>query len=74
MKLLCFEKLKGALFEVKRELPSTEDGGGPAGVNEPAEEGGGGPAGVVDGSVPPKKLLVPPPGRLSGVEGGLEEY
>lgn len=30
------------------ELPKTEGGGGPEGVNEFAEEGGG-PAGVVDG-------------------------
>jgi len=52
------------------ELPKTDDGGGPAGVKEPAEEGGG-PAGVVEGFVAPEKngLL----DFLSGVVGGLEE-
>lgn len=49
------------------------EGGGPAGVNDPAEDGGGGPAGVVEGFETLKgskgSFLL----RLSGVEGGLEE-
>ena len=53
------------------ELPKTDEGGGPAGVYEPAEDGGG-PAGVVEGFVAPKeKALLD---FFSGVEGGgLEE-
>ena len=58
------------------ELPNTEGGGGPAGVNDLAEEGGG-PAGVVDGLVaktPYECLWLSLVClRLSGVEGGLEE-
>lgn len=57
------------------ELPNTDEGGGPAGVNEPADEGGG-PAGVVVGLVarfmnefPKLPLRV----RRSGVEGVLED-
>jgi hypothetical protein len=54
------------------ELPKIVEGGGPTGVKEPPEDGGG-PAGVVEGFEAPKGLnevfL-----RLSGVEGGLEEY
>lgn len=52
------------------ELPKMDEGGGPAGVYEPAEDGGG-PAGVVEGFVAPneKGLL----DFLSGVAGGLEE-
>ena len=48
------------------------EGGGPTGVKEPADEGGG-PAGVVEGFEAPKGLNAPSL-RLSGVEGGLEEY
>ena len=58
------------------ELPNTEGGGGPAGVNDLAEEGGG-PAGVVEGwaAKPPFKFpwLSLICLRLPGVEGGLEE-
>jgi hypothetical protein len=48
-----------------------DEGGGPAGVKDPADEGGG-PAGVVEGSKALEyfePLLV----LLSGVDGGLEE-
>jgi hypothetical protein len=56
------------------ELPRKDDGGGPAGVNEPVDEGGG-PAGVVDGfEAPNGKLLLLLLDLLSGVDGGLEEY
>jgi hypothetical protein len=48
------------------ELPKTEDGGGPTGVNDKWCDDGGGPAGVVEGL--DEKLR-----RLSGVAGGLEE-
>ena len=47
---LCWENesgFRGLLLPII-ELPRKEDGGGPAGVNEPPEEGGG-PAGVVEG-------------------------
>ena len=55
------------------ELPSIDEGGGPAGVNEPADEGGG-PAGVVEGLEAPKEnCLAPSWLLLSGVDGGLEE-
>lgn len=55
------------------ELPKKDDGGGPAGVKEPADEGGG-PAGVVDGFEAAKeKPLLPLLDRLSGVDGGLDE-
>ena len=54
------------------ELPNTELGGCPAGVNELAEDGGG-PAGVVEG-FDIANMFLPLPDRLSGVEGaGLEE-
>jgi hypothetical protein len=49
------------------ELPKTEDGGGPAGVYEPAEDGGG-PAGVVEGFAAPKRNALPE--FFSGVDGG----
>lgn len=56
------------------ELPKYEEGGGPAGVNDPFDEGGG-PAGVVEGfDAPNGKLLLPLFDLLSGVDGGLEEY
>ena len=70
--MLCFENDRGfmAFVPPSMELPKTEEGGGPAGVYEPAEDGGG-PAGVVEGFVAPKeKALVD---FLSGVDGGLEE-
>ena len=51
--------------EPSRELPKTDEGGGPKGVNEGADDGGGGPAGVVEGLE--AKLREWP-----GVEGGLE--
>jgi hypothetical protein len=55
------------------ELPRKNEGGGPAGVNDPVEEGGG-PAGVVEGfDAPNEKLLLPLFDLLSGVAGGLEE-
>jgi len=61
------------------ELPKIDEGGGPAGVKEPADEGGG-PAGVVEGFEPPNEKpllpLLPLFDLLSGVEGGprgLEE-
>jgi hypothetical protein len=47
-----------------------DEGGGPAGVYEPAEDGGG-PAGVVEGFVAPNENALPD--FLSGVAGGLEE-
>lgn len=53
----------------KLELPKTEEGGSPAGVNDMAvlSRLGGGPAGVVEGC---SSLL----SRLeSGVDGGSEE-
>lgn len=53
----------------KVELPKTDEGGGPAGVNDSAvlSRFGGGPAGVVEGC---SSLL----SRLeSGVDGGSEE-
>lgn len=56
------------------ELPRKDEGGGPAGVNDPDEEGGGGPAGVVEGFEAPKeKGLLPFFDFLSGVAGGLDE-
>ncbi len=56
------------------ELPNGVDGGGPAGVKDP-NAGPGGPAGVVDGfeATLLSKALVRCLGRVSGVEGGLEE-
>ena len=54
------------------ELPKIVEGGGPAGVKEPTEDGGG-PAGVVEGFETLKGLKESFL-RLSGVEGGLEEY
>ncbi len=56
------------------ELPRNDEGGGPAGVKEPAEDGGG-PAGVVEGFEAPKaKTLLPLFDLRSGVDGGLELY
>ena len=56
------------------ELPRNDDGGGPAGVNDPDEEGGG-PAGVVEGfEAPNEKRFFPLLDLWAGVEGGLEEY
>src|ERR1700694_1295814 len=56
-----------------RELPKTDEGGGPAGVKEPADDGGG-PAGVVEGLDAPKEYcLAPAVELLPGVEGGLED-
>lgn len=56
------------------ELPRKDDGGSPAGVNEP-EDDGGGPAGVVEGFEAPKEnKLLPLLDFFSGVAGGLEEY
>lgn len=50
-----------------------EEGGGPAGVNEPLDEGGG-PAGVVEGiDAPNEKPLPAWFDLLSGVDGGLDE-
>jgi hypothetical protein len=58
----------------KIELPRTDEGGGPAGVNDPEDEGGG-PAGVVDGFEAAKEnKLLSLFDLLSGVDGsGLEE-
>jgi hypothetical protein len=53
------------------ELPRKDEGGGPAGVNDPAEDGGGGPAGVVEGFESPKENCLP--SFRSGVDGGLDE-
>jgi hypothetical protein len=54
------------------ELLMMEDGGRPAGVNEPPDEGGG-PAGVVEGFDAPKEKALYE--FLFGVDGGgLEEY
>jgi hypothetical protein len=49
-KALRWEKDNGFIgFAVlKVELPRYDDGGGPAGVKDPADDGGG-PAGVVEG-------------------------
>ena len=55
------------------ELPRKEEGGGPAGVKEPADDGGGGPAGVVEPCESPKRFLESCCDRF-GVDGGLEEY
>ena len=47
-----------------------DEGGGPAGVNEPADEGGG-PAGVVERfEAPNENCLAPSLFLLSGVAGG----
>lgn len=47
-----------------------DEGGGPAGVNDPADEGGG-PAGVVEGLEAPKEnCFAPFLFLLSGVDGG----
>jgi hypothetical protein len=47
-----------------------DEGGGPAGVNDPADEGGG-PAGVVEGLEAPKEnWFAPFLFLLSGVDGG----
>jgi len=56
------------------ELPRTDEGGGPAGVKEPADEGRG-PAGVVEGLDAPKENCPAPfLVRRSGVDGrGLDE-
>jgi hypothetical protein len=71
-KALCCEKERGfiAFVSPNMELPKTDEGGGPAGVYEPAEDGGG-PAGVVEGLVAPKANALLD--FLSGVDGGLEE-
>lgn len=59
--------------EPNRELPKTDEGGGPAGVNEPADDGGG-PAGVVEGLDAPKGNCVTLSLELLlGVDGGLED-
>jgi hypothetical protein len=59
--------------ESSLELSKTDEGGGPAGVNEPADDGGG-PAGVVEGfEVPKENSLEPSLDLLSGVDGGLED-
>lgn len=70
--MLCCENDKGfiAFVPPSMELPKTDEGGGPAGVYEPAEDGGG-PAGVVEGFVVPKENALT--GFLSGVDGRLEE-
>ncbi len=58
------------------ELPNSDEGGGPAGVNEGADEGGG-PAGVVEGldmklfDFEARPLDIR--SRESGVDGGLDE-
>jgi hypothetical protein len=75
--LLCWENEIGFTgFAVpKIELPKTDDGGGPAGVNDLDEEGGG-PAGVVEGfEFAKENILLPLFDFFSGVEGpnGLEE-
>lgn len=71
MKPDCCENDRGFKGESIIELPKADDGGGPAGVNDPVDDGGG-PAGVVEGFAPNEKALVD---FLSGVEGaGLEEY
>ena len=71
---LCRENDRGfnGLPESATELPRNDDGGGPAGVNDPVDEGGG-PAGVVEGFEAPNKPLLPLFDLLSGVAGGLEE-
>lgn len=66
--MLCWEKDRGFIgLGPNIELPKTDEGGGPAGVNEPVDDGGG-PAGVVEGFVAPKEKLWPD--LLSGVDGG----
>jgi hypothetical protein len=75
---VSLEKCKGGkgwslCCEPNRELPNTDEGGGPAGVKEPADDGGG-PAGVVEGLDTPKgNCLAPSLELLSGVDGGLED-
>lgn len=60
-------------FGGKIELLKADEGGGPAGVKDPAEDGGG-PAGVVEGfEAPNEYCLAPSFVLLSGVEGGLED-
>lgn len=72
--MLCCEKERGfnGPWLSSIELPRIEDGGGPAGVKDPAEEGGG-PAGVVEGLFEAPKIFLLLLGFLSGVAGGLEE-
>jgi hypothetical protein len=69
---LCCGNDRGfiALVPPSIELPKIDDGGGPAGVYDPAEDGGG-PAGVVEGFVAPNENGLPE--FLSGVDGGLDE-
>ena len=73
LNVLCCENERGfkGLLVPSIELPRIEDGGGPAGVKDPAEEGGG-PAGVVEGFETPN-IFLPLLDFLSGVDGGLEE-
>ena len=73
LNVLCCENERGfkGLLAPSIELPRIEDGGGPAGVKDPAEEGGG-PAGVVEGFDKPN-IFLPLLDLLSGVDGGLEE-
>lgn len=70
--MLCCENDKGfiAFVPPNMKLPKTDEGGGSAGVYEPAEDGGG-PAGVVEGFVAPKEIALTD--FFSGVVGGLEE-
>ena len=74
--MLRLEKDNGftGLGALAVELPRYDDGGGPAGVKDPADDGGG-PAGVVEGFEAAKEKMLPPwPDRLSGVDGvGVEE-
>jgi hypothetical protein len=72
-RIVSFENFSGCKgWPPSREsqlvFPRIDEGGGPAGVKEPADEGGG-PAGVVEGSKAPE-FFEP----LLGVDGGLEEY
>jgi hypothetical protein len=73
LNVLCWENERGFRGPLipSIELPRTDDGGGPAGVNDPAEEGGG-PAGVVEG-FERLNIFLPLLDFLSGVDGGLEE-
>ena len=51
-------ELKRLFPDPNCELPKTDDGGGPEGVNDAAEEGGG-PAGVVEGLAEKEFFEVP---------------
>ena len=77
MEGLEFAWNRSLFWDVGRELPNRDDGGGgPAGVNDGIDDGGN-PAGVLDTLEAKLFEVLPKPleylERESGVEGGLDE-